>query len=79
MSLDYMGDSIINSLGDIGACALGFWAAPSIGLWWSLALFAAIELVMLAWIKDNLTLNVLMLVYPVPGIREWQAAGHIAG
>lgn len=79
MSLDYLGDSVINSMADIGACALGFVVARRVGLWWSCLIFIAVELLMLAWIKDNLTLNVLMLVYPVPGIREWQAAGHAAG
>lgn len=76
MSLDYLGDSVGNSLGDILSCAIGFMLARRVGVWWSLAVFAASEVVLLALIRDNLTLNVVMLVWPVPGIRAWQSAGH---
>ncbi len=76
MSLDYLGDSVGNSLGDILSCFLGFFLARRIGLVWTLALFAAIEIVLLALIRDNLTLNVLMLVYPVQAIKAWQSVGH---
>lgn len=76
MSLDYLGDSVGNSLGDILSCAAGFWLARGLGLRWSLALFAVVELALLALIRDNLTLNVLMLVWPVPAIKAWQSVGH---
>jgi hypothetical protein len=76
MSLDYLGDSIINSLGDILAAVLGFMLARRIGLVWSLALFAASELALLAVMRDNLTLNVLMLIHPIDAIKVWQTAGH---
>jgi hypothetical protein len=76
MSLDYLGDSVINSMGDIGACFLGFLLARRIGLWWTLGVIVAVEVVMLAMIRDNLTLNVLMLVWPIKAIKAWQTAGH---
>jgi len=71
-SLGYSGDSIVNSTGDILSCALGFVLANRIGWRWSIAVFFAIELVMLALIRDNLTLNVVMLIYPIDGIKQWQ-------
>lgn len=76
MSLDYLGDSITNSLGDIGSCALGFLFAQRLGWRWSLGLFAATELLLLWLIRDNLTLNVIMLIDPIEAIKQWQASGH---
>ncbi|HPR82526.1 MAG TPA: DUF2585 family protein [Pontiellaceae bacterium] len=72
IGLGYTGDSIANSLSDITCCALGFFIARRIGFWRSAVLFAATELVLLFWIRDNLTLNVLMLLYPVEAIKSWQ-------
>ena len=76
MSLDYLGDSILNSLGDILSCFLGFLVARRIGILWTLAIFAVIELALLALIRDNLTLNVIMLIHPVQAIKAWQSVGH---
>jgi len=73
-ALGYTGDTIFNSYGDLFACSFGFVIARYIGWKWSLALFIAIELFCLWWIKDNLTLNVIMLIYPIEGIKEWQLA-----
>lgn len=72
-SLDYSGDSVLNSTSDLWACALGFWIAMKVPWWATALLFVAFELVMLAWIRDNLSLNVLMLLYPIEAIKEWQA------
>jgi uncharacterized membrane protein YiaA len=72
-SLGYTGDSALNSLSDIGMMALGFLAARRLPLWATLALVAALELVPLAAIRDNLTLNVLMLLAPIEAIKVWQA------
>ena len=72
IGLGYEGDSIINSLGDILCCTLGFLLARYLGFWRSLALFAAIELVLLFTVRDNLTLNVLMLIHPIEAIKAWQ-------
>lgn len=73
ISLDYYGDSIINSIGDIIAMAAGFWFASRARIWQSIALFVAIELVLAYVIRDNLTLNILMLLHPIESIRRWQA------
>jgi hypothetical protein len=72
----YVGDSILNSVSDVGMAALGFLLAWRLRPGMSLALVAAAELLMLALIRDNLTLNIIMLVWPVDGIREWQMAGR---
>lgn len=73
ISLGYTGDSIVNSLGDIASYMFGFWIARKLGLWKSVAIFIITELLMLWWIRDNLTLNVLMLLWPIDAIRKWQA------
>lgn len=73
-SFGYSGDSIVNSMSDIGWMILGFLLASRLPWWASVVLAIAFELFTLAVIRDNLTLNVLMLVWPVDAIREWQAA-----
>ena len=73
VSLDYFGDSVVNSLSDIGMMMLGFWLAARLPVRWSIGLAIALELIALAVIRDNLTLNVLMLLWPIEAIREWQA------
>lgn len=77
MSLDYLGDSIINAVGDVLCCILGFFVARKLGTWKTIALFAIIEIVMLVTMKDNLTLNVIMLISPIQAIKNWQTAGHL--
>ena len=69
----YFGDTVVNSLGDIIMCGFGFVLARNLGFGRSLALFVAVEVVLLFWIRDSLVLNVLMLIYPVEGIKQWQA------
>ncbi|GAB4428986.1 MAG: DUF2585 family protein [Anaerolineae bacterium] len=71
-SLGYNGDTIVNSLGDIAMCGLGFWLAWKIGWRWSLLLFVVVELVLTFWIRDSLLLSILMLVYPLDAIKTWQ-------
>jgi hypothetical protein len=75
VSLGYTGDSIFNSLGDIASFALGFYLAAKAGLWKSVAILIAVELLMLWWIRDNLALNILMLLWPIDAIRKWQSGG----
>ncbi len=72
IALGYNGDSIINSLSDILMCSIGFYTAAKIGGKKSLLLFILVELLLLVWIRDNLTLNVIMLIYPVEAIKTWQ-------
>lgn len=74
-SLDYFGDSIFNSAGDLAACAAGFWLAVRLGWRGALVFFAVVEIVLLVWIRDSLLLNILMLVYPLEAIKNWQMGG----
>ena len=71
-SLDYFGDSIMNSVGDVLACSLGFWIAYKVGWRRSLIFFVLTELSLLLWIRDSLLLNIIMLIYPLDAIKTWQ-------
>ncbi|RHW18652.1 DUF2585 domain-containing protein [Sphingomonas gilva] len=72
IAFGYSGDSVINSVADIGWMALGFALAARLPVWLTVALAIAFELMTLWLIRDNLTLNVLMLVWPVEAIKLWQ-------
>ena len=76
IALGYMGDSVLNSVSDIGMMSLGFLMARFTRLWLIVVLIVGMELGCLWCVRDNLTLNVLMLVHPVPSIKAWQAEGH---
>lgn len=76
ISLDYFGDSIINSIVDIFCCATGFVIAYKLKFWKSLALFVATEAVLLLTIRDSLIVNLIMLFYPVEAIKAWQMSGQ---
>jgi hypothetical protein len=71
-SLDYYGDSILNSTFDLVAAMLGFWLAWKFNWKWVLLSVAAIELLLAYFVRDNLTLNILMLFYPLESIKDWQ-------
>ena len=77
ISIGYTGDSVINSIFDIVACISGVLIARALGFWKTLAVFIVFELTTLIWVKDNLTLNVIMLIYPIESIKQWQSAGHV--
>ena len=73
MAFGYSGDSILNSVSDTLFMIAGFFAASRMRWWVTVALAIAFDLFTLWMIRDNLTLNVLMLVSPVEAIKEWQA------
>src|SRR3982751_3752611 len=70
--LGYHGDTVVNSLGDITCCALGFLIAWKIGFRRSIVIFAVVELALLLTIRDSLVLEMLMLVHPSPTVKAWQ-------
>ena len=72
-ALGYTGDSVINSVSDIVMMVLGFLAARRLPLWVSIGTVLLLELVPLLVIRDNLTLNVWMLLWPSDALRGWQA------
>lgn len=72
ISLDYYGDSVANSLGDVFACSVGFIVAQKIKLWWSFGVFILTELILIFWIHDSLLLNIVMLVFPLDSVKNWQ-------
>jgi hypothetical protein len=75
VSFGYSGDSVLNSMGDIGCMIVGFLVASRLPWRVSLLLGVFFELLTLYVIRDNLTLNVIMLFWPIEAIRQWQAAG----
>lgn len=74
ISLDYVGDSILNSTMDSVFMALGFAAAARMPVWLTIAIAVFFELFTGVLIRDNLTLNVLMLVWPLDAVKAWQGA-----
>jgi hypothetical protein len=75
ISRGYFGDSIVNSVGDMLSMLVGFLLAARLPAWVTVFLLIAAEVLLLALIRDNLTLNVIMLIHPMEWIKEWQMGG----
>ena len=72
IALSYYGDSVLNSMCDVLFCVLGFFLAARLRWWVSLALVILMEVGVALAIRDNLTLNIIMLLHPFESIRNWQ-------
>ena len=75
ISLDYYGDSVLNSTSDILAMWIGFWLARVLPVWASVAVVVGFEVLTMIVIRDGLALNILMLIWPLEAVLEWQSAG----
>lgn len=73
ISLDYFGDSVLNSMSDLAAMAFGFFLAGRLPLAVTIVLALAMEVTVATIIRDNLLLNIVMLVWPLDWIKAWQA------
>lgn len=75
LAIGYYGDSIVNSLADVVAFVVGYWAAGVLPVWASVCGFLLVDAALVLWIRDSLVLNVLMLVHPLERVKEWQMGG----
>ncbi len=76
LALDYFGDSILNSFGDIVSCTAGFIIARKLGFRRSFVLFILIEIVLILWIHDSLLINIIQLIHPFDAIKTWQSGSQ---
>lgn len=73
IAVGYTGDSVLNTMSDIAMMALGFWLARKLPAWATVAAAIVLEVAALAAVRDNLTLNIWMFLFPTEAIRDWQA------
>jgi hypothetical protein len=76
IALGYVGDSVLNSMSDLLMAGLGFLLAWRLPVKTSVAVVMGMEIFTALTVRDNLTLNIIMLVWPLDAIREWQMAGR---
>jgi len=74
ISLDYYGDSVLNSVSDILFMVAGFFLAARLPVWLTIVIAIALEVSIGIMIRDGLTLNVLMFVWPLDSVLQWQQA-----
>ena len=72
ISLNYFGDSIVNSLSDVLCCAGGFMLARALRFWRSAAVFVLTEIALIMTIHDSLVINIIQLIWPTETLRHWQ-------
>lgn len=72
MALGYVGDTIVNSIGDLISCGLGFGVTQKLSWKLSVALFLLVELALILTIRDSLVLNIVMLLWPLESLKQWQ-------
>ncbi|MEQ8898855.1 MAG: DUF2585 family protein [Roseovarius sp.] len=72
VSADYIGDSVLNSASDIAAMWVGFALARVLPVWVSVAVVIGFEVLTMLVIRDGLALNILMLLWPLEAVKEWQ-------
>lgn len=75
VSSDYIGDSVVNSVSDIAVMVVGFWLARVLPVWASVALVVGFEVLTAIVIRDGLALNILMFLWPIEAVLDWQSAG----
>ena len=75
ISLDYYGDSVLNSIGQLRAALIGFWFAARFRVRASVIGIVLLEILLAFWIRDSLLLNIIMLIYPISVVRNWQMGG----
>lgn len=74
ISQTYFGDSILNSCSDLVMMSIGFLMADRLRPWMSALLVVGIEVILLLWVRDNLSTNIIMLIHPIDALKTWQSA-----